>query len=126
MPRNRPRFALQLAAFALLATACPSDAAQRLERPNVLFIAVDDSNHWVGHLGRNRQTKTPYLDRMAKMGTTFTRAYCAAPVCNPSRATPNRSLAWRSFFPQQNVPQAKSAGPRRAGQQGGRPKKGNR
>ena len=55
-------------------------------RPNVLFIGVDDLNHWVGHLGRNRQTKTPNIDRLAKMGVTFTRAYCAAPVCNPSRA----------------------------------------
>src|SRR5687768_4285488 len=53
---------------------------------NVLFIAVDDLNHWVGHLGRNSQAKTPNIDRLAKMGVTFTRAYCAAPVCNPSRA----------------------------------------
>ena len=56
------------------------------EKMNVLFIAVDDLNHWVGHLGRNPQAKTPNLDRLAKMGITFTRAYCAAPVCNPSRA----------------------------------------
>jgi len=55
-------------------------------KPNVLLIAVDDLNHWVGHLGRNPQAKTPNIDRLAKMGVTFTRAYCAAPVCNPSRA----------------------------------------
>lgn len=55
-------------------------------RPNVLFIAVDDLNHWVGHLGRNPQTKTPNVDRLAKMGVTFVNAHCAAPVCNPSRA----------------------------------------
>jgi arylsulfatase A-like enzyme len=61
-------------------------AAESLERPNVLFIAVDDLNHWVGHLGRNRQAKTPNIDRLARMGVTFTRAYCAAPACNPSRA----------------------------------------
>lgn len=54
--------------------------------PNVLFIAVDDLNHWVGHLGRNPQTKTPHLDRLAARGVSFTRAYCAAPACNPSRA----------------------------------------
>ncbi len=52
----------------------------------MLFIAVDDLNHWVSHLGRNPQTKTPNIDRLAKMGVTFTRANCAAPVCNPSRA----------------------------------------
>ena len=54
---------------------------------NVLFIAIDDLNHWVGHLGRNPQAKTPNIDRLAKRGVTFTRAYCAAPVCNPSRAS---------------------------------------
>ncbi len=55
------------------------------EKPNVLFIAVDDLTHWVGHLGRNSQTKTPNIDRLEKMGVTFTRAYCAVPICNPSR-----------------------------------------
>jgi arylsulfatase A-like enzyme len=59
--------------------------AGEARRPNVLFIAVDDLNHWVGHLRRNPQAKTPNIDRLAKMGVTFTRAYCAAPVCNPSR-----------------------------------------
>ncbi len=55
-------------------------------RPNVLFIALDDLNHWVGYLGRNKQTSTPNIDRLAKRGLRFTRSYCAAPVCNPSRA----------------------------------------
>ena len=55
-------------------------------RPNVLFIAVDDLNHWVGYLGRNAQTATPNIDRLAARGVRFTRSYCAAPVCNPSRA----------------------------------------
>jgi arylsulfatase A-like enzyme len=55
-------------------------------RPNVLFIAVDDLNHWVGYLGRNPQTITPNIDKLAARGVRFTRSYCAAPVCNPSRA----------------------------------------
>ena len=54
-------------------------------RPNVLFIAIDDLNHWVGYLQRNDQVKTPNLDRIARRGLRFTRSYCAAPVCNPSR-----------------------------------------
>lgn len=74
----------------LLAVLCigpvGSHARAADAKPNVLFIAVDDLNHWVGHLGRNPQTKTPNIDRLAKLGVTFTRAYCAAPVCNPSRA----------------------------------------
>lgn len=55
------------------------------ERPNVLFIAVDDLRDWVGHLDGNPQVKTPNLDRLAKRGVSFRRAYCAAPLCNPSR-----------------------------------------
>ncbi len=55
-------------------------------KPNVLFIAVDDLNHWVRHLGRNDQVITPNIDRLAKRGVTFSHAYCAAPICNPSRA----------------------------------------
>lgn len=69
--------------FGAVVTAAPVVAA---ERPNVLMIAIDDLNHWVGHLGRNPQTKTPNIDRLASQGVTFTRAYCAAPACNPSRA----------------------------------------
>src|SRR5215207_7251927 len=74
-----------LIVFAALSFAAP--AAAESKKPNVLFIAVDDLNHWVGHLGRNKQTKTPNIDRLATRGVTFTHAYCAAPVCNPSRAS---------------------------------------
>lgn len=52
----------------------------------MLFIAVDDLRDWVGYSGRNPQTKTPNIDRLAARGVAFTRSYCAAPVCNPSRA----------------------------------------
>src|SRR4026208_230079 len=76
---------LSLSAFLRSLELVPLSAADS-KHPNVLFIAVDDLNHWVGHLGRNKQTKTPNIDRLAKRGVTFTRAHCAAPVCNPSRA----------------------------------------
>ncbi len=78
-----------LSSVALLAGAragAARGASTASTKPNVLFIAIDDLNHWVGHLGRNAQTKTPNIDRLARMGVTFTRANCAAPVCNPSRA----------------------------------------
>ncbi|HOX57061.1 MAG TPA: sulfatase [Candidatus Paceibacterota bacterium] len=67
-------------------TTCAADAPKLPAKPNVLFIAVDDLNHWVGYLGRNPQTKTPNIDKLAARGVWFTRSYCAAPVCNPSRA----------------------------------------
>jgi len=56
-------------------------------RPNVLFIAVDDLNDWVGPLGGHPQALTPAIDRLAARGVTFANAHCQAPICNPSRAS---------------------------------------
>ena len=55
------------------------------ERPNVLFIAVDDLNDWVNCMGGRKGVHTPNFDRLAKRGMLFTNAHCAAPACNPSR-----------------------------------------
>ncbi|MBU3665933.1 MAG: sulfatase [Chthoniobacterales bacterium] len=80
--------ALGLCALNLVSTPCSAGQTEETARqPNVLFIAVDDLNHWVGHLGRNPQTKTPNIDRLAASGVAFTRAYCNAPACSPSRAS---------------------------------------
>jgi arylsulfatase A-like enzyme len=59
--------------------------SQEVKKPNILFIAIDDMNHWVGHLGTHPQSRTPNIDRLASSGVAFSRAYCAAPACNPSR-----------------------------------------
>ena len=56
-------------------------------RPNVLLIAIDDMNDWVGCLGGHPNTHTPNIDRLAKRGTLFTNAHCQAPICNPSRTS---------------------------------------
>lgn len=56
------------------------------DKPNVLFIAVDDLNDWIGVLGGHPQSVTPNIDRLCKRGMLFTNAHCAAPACNPSRA----------------------------------------
>lgn len=55
------------------------------KKPNVLFIAVDDLNDWVGYLGGHPQGHTPNIDTLASEGAAFTHAYCPAPVCGPSR-----------------------------------------
>lgn len=56
-------------------------------QPNVLFIAVDDMNDWVGFLdGSPTPVHTPNLDVLAARGVAFTNAHCASPVCCPSRA----------------------------------------
>lgn len=57
------------------------------KQPNILFIGVDDLNHYVGYTGRNIQALTPNIDRLASKGVAFTRAYCTVPACNPSRAS---------------------------------------
>lgn len=55
------------------------------ERPNILFIAIDDMNDWTGFLGGHPQAQTPNMDRLAKKGVNFTNAHCSAPGCSPSR-----------------------------------------
>lgn len=67
-----------------LAQPCATLAA---EQPNILFIAIDDLNDWVGCLGGHPQVKTPNMDRLAARGTLFTNAHNQSPLCNPSRAS---------------------------------------
>jgi arylsulfatase A-like enzyme len=57
------------------------------EKPNVLFIVIDDLNDWVGCMGGHPQAKTPNIDSLASRGTLFTNAHCQAPICGPSRAS---------------------------------------
>jgi arylsulfatase A-like enzyme len=78
---------LFLAALVLVVVPPASAEAAETSRPNVLFIAIDDLNDWTGCLGGHPDVKTPHIDRLAKRGTLFTRAYCTAPACNPSRAS---------------------------------------
>ena len=59
---------------------------QESKQPNILMIAVDDLNHWVGHLGRNNQVKTPNIDKLAAKGLSFHRAYSPSAICNATRA----------------------------------------
>lgn len=70
---------------ALLLTSANEPASAALAKPNVLFIAVDDLNDWVGCLGGNLDTKTPNIDRLARRGLVFANAECASPACVPSR-----------------------------------------
>ena len=62
------------------------------QRPNVVFIAIDDQNDWVGPLGGHPLAKTPNLDRLAARGTTFLNAHIQSPLCNPSRTSLMLSL----------------------------------
>lgn len=84
----------------------------RQERPNILFIAVDDLNDWVGCLGGHPQTRTPNIDRLASRGVLFTSAHCQAPLCGPSRASVMTGLypSTTGNYLQVNDPDIRKAG----------------
>lgn len=68
----------------LLLPLLPLHAA---EKPNVLFIAVDDLNDFPTFSQRYPDAKTPHMDKLARRGMVFTRAHCQFPLCGPSRAS---------------------------------------
>jgi len=70
----------------LLAFIATCGVAPAAERPNVLFISIDDLRTEIGAYGVSR-VHTPNLDRVAAQGVRFDRAYCQYPLCNPSRAS---------------------------------------
>lgn len=97
---SHPRLWIVLALFSVVIARWSTKAQAEVSSqrpPNVLFIALDDLNDWIGCLGGHPQTKTPNLDRFASESLLFTNAHCAAPACNPSRTAiftglaPNRS-----------------------------------
>lgn len=73
-------------AVALLPQLTQVDASNKDNRPNVLFIAVDDLNTMLGCYG-DPEARSPNIDRLASRGVLFNRAYCQQAVCNPSRAS---------------------------------------
>lgn len=56
-------------------------------KPNILFIAIDDLNDWIGPLDGHPQVRTPHMDRLAARGATFYNAHTQAPLCNPARTS---------------------------------------
>jgi arylsulfatase A-like enzyme len=87
--------------FAISALFCGHALAAEA-KPNVLFIAMDDLNDWIGCMGGHPQALTPHLDRLAASGMLFDNAYCPAASCNPSRTAifsglpPHRSGLYRN------------------------------
>ena len=56
------------------------------QQPNIIMIAVDDLNDWIGVYGGNPQVITPNIDKFAQKAMIFRNTSCAGPVCGPSRS----------------------------------------
>lgn len=85
-----PSIALALSALALPASSVSTqpvepESSQAREPYDVLFIAVDDLNDWVGYLGGHPQAETPNIDRLAEAGMAFTNAQSPSAVCHAVR-----------------------------------------
>ena len=70
--------------FSLLTMLLVSVSAN--EKPNILFIAIDDLRPELGCYGSDA-VKSPNLDALAAKGMRFDRAYCQQAICSPSRAS---------------------------------------
>jgi len=78
---------LKVAGMSSVALCFPFCSTQKLnhQKPNVLFVSVDDLNNWTEPLGGHPQAQTPNLQKFANQSVNFTNAYCTSPSCNPSR-----------------------------------------
>ena len=95
--------------FTLPFTLAKAEAA----KPNVLFIVIDDMNDSISLLDPKSPIKTPNLERLAKRGTSFTRAYCISAACNPSRVATLTGLRPSTSGVYQNNSDWRKAPPKR-------------
>lgn len=86
MQSSRRCWSSWLAGLALLVGCCSAEAARADERPNILLCIADDWSYPHASIYGDEVVKTPAFDRVAREGALFTRCYCAAPSCTPSRA----------------------------------------
>ena len=73
------------AIIALGLSLCNAALATDKERPNILWIVVDDMSCDFGYQGQSL-VNTPHVDRLAKEGVVFSNAYVTAAVCSSSRS----------------------------------------
>lgn len=77
-----------IVACLVIAASCAGTPCMLIaaEKPNIVFIFVDDQGYYdLGCYGAT-EVKTPRIGKMAEEGTRYTDYYAAAPICSPSRA----------------------------------------
>ena len=74
----------RIIAIAILASLLHFGPLEAAQKPNVLLICVDDLKPNLGCYG-DTLARTPNIDKLAKSGVIFERAYCNQAVCSPSR-----------------------------------------
>lgn len=70
---------------AIAAWAAGGSVFSEAEKPNVLFIAIDDMRDFAGYFHAHPNVVTPCLDRLSAKGVSFSSAYCQSPMCAASR-----------------------------------------
>lgn len=69
-----------------LNTAAQTKSIQKTNKPNIIFIYIDDMGYADLSCYGNKEIETPNIDRLANEGIKFTDFYVSSPVCSPSRA----------------------------------------
>lgn len=88
MPGLPSRPGLGVLATLLLVLASTGYRVAAADRPNIVFIMSDDhAAHAISAYSGGRLNQTPHLDRLAREGIRFDRAFAANSICTPSRAT---------------------------------------
>jgi arylsulfatase A-like enzyme len=75
-----------LAVLATLLICFTNNVLADKNKPNILWINIDDQSPWYGSYGDNT-VETPNIDALARQGVLFERAYVPTPVCAPSRSS---------------------------------------
>ena len=73
--------------IAILFIRCKINDAYKEERPNVLFVLIDDQRNDVISCAGHPIVKTPTVDKLAENGIRFTNAFVTTSICAASRAS---------------------------------------
>ena len=87
MKASFKNFGVSTAVAVMILCTMVSCLSSEDEKPNVLLIAVDDLNDWLGCMDGHPNAKTPNIDHLAARGVLFNNAHCQAPICGPSRTS---------------------------------------